>query len=469
MTACDDPPCPPPAHRSARRKLDQRARGVAMVLATACLVLAASVLVGGWMGGIEVLKRVYPSFVPMAPSTGACFLLMSVGLLLRLRRPVLEPLPAGLWISLAVASVAALNLVLSRPGRVNSVEQLLLRDWPAEVAMAAGTELEFLAAVYCLATLSHERFWNERAFGTVATGGLLFAGVAVVGYLFQSSDLYEALLFDPMALHSALGFLLLHAAFLLSEPQGTWISILLGRGSGSRRARRLFPLALATPLALCFCTLLMTEWGIFSANFRLALLAIAMMAMSAALVLLTAQKQNQVEHMAQHDPLTGLANRSLFNERLRQALDEARALGHELGLLTFDVDHFKSINDTLGHPAGDTLLCIVADRLRKGLSATDTAARIGGDEFAVILAGRDNYSAIERDARSLFARLGRAALVGGRQLHPSLSVGVATFPADADTAEQLVVSADVALYDAKARGRRRLHLFGGAAEAASAL
>ena len=158
-----------------------------------------------------------------------------------------------------------------------------------------------------------------------------------------------------------------------------------------------------------------------------------------------------LEHRALHDPLTDLANRSLFFDRLRQAIHAARRDGTELALVMLDVDGFKTINDTRGHAAGDAVLKEVASRLRLGLRATDSAARLGGDEFAWILprvAGRRSVEALVRKRLSVAQE---PVKLDGDEIAIGLSAGIAMFPEDGDDADRLLRSADASMYRVKRR------------------
>ena len=173
--------------------------------------------------------------------------------------------------------------------------------------------------------------------------------------------------------------------------------------------------------------------------------------------------QARIHHLAHHDALTGLPNRAAFMARLAQQMahasngDEAR-----LALLFIDLDHFKRVNDSLGHLVGDTLLRTVAARIGASLRATDFVSRFGGDEFVVLLAGLASGAQQRADAEEvalkLLASIGVPVEAEGRPLSVTPSIGIALFPADGSTPEELVKHADAAMYLAKARGRAK-HLF----------
>ena len=157
--------------------------------------------------------------------------------------------------------------------------------------------------------------------------------------------------------------------------------------------------------------------------------------------------------LAERDALTGLANRKALRERLQEQLAAAARSGQETAVLYVDLDRFKAVNDTLGHPVGDALLRKVADRFKSALRAGDLVARIGGDEFAVIQSGAPQPAAATALATRLVDLIGRAYAVEGHMLHIGASVGVAIAPGDGHEPDVLLKNADLALYRAKAEGR----------------
>ncbi|MGH6944960.1 MAG: putative bifunctional diguanylate cyclase/phosphodiesterase, partial [Geminicoccaceae bacterium] len=157
-------------------------------------------------------------------------------------------------------------------------------------------------------------------------------------------------------------------------------------------------------------------------------------------------------HLAQHDPLTDLPNRLLFHDRLGQGMARCRREGSLMAVMLVDLDKFKEINDALGHRIGDRALVDVAKRLRAELRDTDTVARIGGDEFALILPGLPDLEAAATVARKVLARLDRPFQTDGRSFQLRASIGITLFPDDGDGAEQLLQNADLAMYSAKAEG-----------------
>jgi diguanylate cyclase (GGDEF)-like protein/PAS domain S-box-containing protein len=162
----------------------------------------------------------------------------------------------------------------------------------------------------------------------------------------------------------------------------------------------------------------------------------------------------QIMHMARHDALTDLPNRVLFRERMEQALDR----GEKLAVLFVDLDRFKTVNDSLGHPVGDALLCAVTKRLKDAVRGSDTVARLGGDEFAIVQAGARPTDASELAARLIDAVSQPYDLLG-QQIIIGASVGIAVAPTDGREPDQLLRNADMALYRAKSSGRGSYHFF----------
>jgi diguanylate cyclase (GGDEF)-like protein/PAS domain S-box-containing protein len=168
--------------------------------------------------------------------------------------------------------------------------------------------------------------------------------------------------------------------------------------------------------------------------------------------------QQQLAHLAHHDPLTGLPNRLLFNDRLETAIELARRNGQRCLLLFLDLDGFKVINDTLGHAIGDELLRTVADRLKHVLRGSDTVARLGGDEF-VVLAGSANPDYAVQLAQKILTQLREPIQVSGELLSVTGSLGIAVFPENGADSQHLMRAADMAMYTAKAEGRNRYHFY----------
>lgn len=162
--------------------------------------------------------------------------------------------------------------------------------------------------------------------------------------------------------------------------------------------------------------------------------------------------ESRVRHLAEHDPLTGLANRLKFQRQLDLALREAQAEGHMVALLFFDLDRFKQVNDTLGHTIGDKLLNQVAQTLRQFVRLSDTVARLGGDEFAIIMGGLSNLNTAEKVASRILETLTLPIRIDGHSIQTGTSIGIASYPDGSSDSSSLIIHADQAMYQAKKQG-----------------
>jgi diguanylate cyclase (GGDEF)-like protein/PAS domain S-box-containing protein len=172
------------------------------------------------------------------------------------------------------------------------------------------------------------------------------------------------------------------------------------------------------------------------------------------------EAERQIRFLAQHDALTGLPNRALLKHRLRQVLAcTRRSEGPKVAVLCVDLDDFKTVNDTLGHAAGDELLCDTARRMRDAARESDTVARLGGDEFAIIQTDVHSWEDARTLAQRLIESLADPTDFGGEQVHCGASIGISVYPDDGHDADELIRHADLALYKAKSMGRNSFCFF----------
>src|SRR4051812_19039377 len=171
------------------------------------------------------------------------------------------------------------------------------------------------------------------------------------------------------------------------------------------------------------------------------------------------RSEERLSFLAQYDVLTGLPNRALFYDRLRQAIGRARREHEMIGLMFLDLDRFKQINDTLGHASGDRVLKVVAERLKRFLREVDTIARLGGDEFTVVIEGVTAPEQLAAIADKIRSAMAEPVDLDGREMSISSSIGIALYPGDAQDIDQLVKNADIAMYQAKRRGGRQQFQF----------
>jgi diguanylate cyclase (GGDEF)-like protein/PAS domain S-box-containing protein len=167
----------------------------------------------------------------------------------------------------------------------------------------------------------------------------------------------------------------------------------------------------------------------------------------------------ELTHLAQHDPLTHLPNRVLFNDRLAQALALAERQGNQLAVMFIDLDGFKKVNDSVGHEVGDRLLQSVAARLIASVRRTDTVCRHGGDEFVILLSQVEHAEDAEFSARKILRSLAAPHIIDNKSLDISASIGGSTYPCDGEDGETLLNKADTAMYEAKQHGRNNHQFF----------
>ncbi|HYX65311.1 MAG TPA: EAL domain-containing protein [Burkholderiales bacterium] len=168
--------------------------------------------------------------------------------------------------------------------------------------------------------------------------------------------------------------------------------------------------------------------------------------------------QVELEHQANYDALTGLPNRNLLNDRLRQAVYAQRSLRH-LAVVFMDLDHFKLINDSLGHGTGDKLLKAMAERLRSVLREGDTVGRVGGDEFVLILNDQTNEEVVFRAMQRIAAKIAEPLVIDARELYVTCSAGISLYPQDGRDVDTLLRNADAAMYRAKEHGRANFQFY----------
>lgn len=165
------------------------------------------------------------------------------------------------------------------------------------------------------------------------------------------------------------------------------------------------------------------------------------------------QAEEQLRHLAYHDPLTGLANRNRFEEQMQEILAFARRHRSGFALVMLDLDHFKIINDTIGHDAGDLLLQIIAERVKSAVRMTDIIARVGGDEFVVVITDITKVDSIANIVQKILDSLLKPILIKGHEIYITTSIGISVYPYDGHDLQILMKNADLALYRSKELGR----------------
>lgn len=176
-------------------------------------------------------------------------------------------------------------------------------------------------------------------------------------------------------------------------------------------------------------------------------------------MLQAANAQRRIQHLAYHDALTGLPNRMLFMDRIDQAISRAQREEGQFALLFIDIDHFKVINDSMGHDAGDQLLNLISIRLREVLRKSDTVARLGGDEFTVIIEYLQHPDDVIQITKNILSALDFPAEVNGKEVYVGGSIGIAMYPQDGENFGVLLKNADTAMYKAKELGRNTFQFY----------
>ncbi|HEX3985657.1 MAG TPA: diguanylate cyclase [Acidobacteriaceae bacterium] len=171
------------------------------------------------------------------------------------------------------------------------------------------------------------------------------------------------------------------------------------------------------------------------------------------------RRSDHVHYLAHHDHLTGLANRTLLHERLRQAILRADEQDQKVAVFLIDLDDFKRINDSLGHVDGDRLLATIGQRLLSSVRDSDTVARVGGDEFVIVMPDFRTLDDVRNCGQQIIGNAAQPIRIGEREIRLTLSVGVAIYPEGGATVEELLRNADAAMYSVKEGGRNSLCLF----------
>lgn len=169
--------------------------------------------------------------------------------------------------------------------------------------------------------------------------------------------------------------------------------------------------------------------------------------------------EEKIRHQAFHDALTGLPNRLLFQERLEKSLAAAKRTQKLLATIFLDLDGFKKINDTLGHDVGDLLLQVVAQRLLVSVRSSDTVARMGGDEFTIILTEMDKIEDAEAVAQKVLETVGKPFILNGHAIQVTTSIGISLYPQNGQDVQTLMKQADIAMYVAKGAGKNNYRFY----------
>ncbi len=452
----------------------------------ACALVAAIgavVLVGGWVLGRPELRNIVPGTVGMKALT-AVGLLLAAGSL----AAALQPAPgrARRWTSrgLAIATLLLGLIVLAEHvfGWRAGIDELLFVDHAGRARgiahpgrFAPTTAANFVLVGAALLAIDARPRGGWRPAEVVVLPAVLVASMSIIGYTYGIPAFYGPASAAKMALNTATCFLALGLAITLARPHGHILRLATTDDPGGVMMRRLGPLAVTLPLLLGWMRLAAGDAGAFSDRVGTWWLTAATIACFLALIWRVAARlsaadsdrralQAQLVRLANHDALTDLFNRHRFDQELTRAVALTRRYGRPASVLIIDLDRMKAVNDELGHRVGDDVLRGVAGVLRRQLRASDVVARMGGDEFAVLLleTGPDGAAVVADRIVRAIRHLRVASEDGANVAWTTASVGIAPLDADAP-GERSLASADAAMYAAKRAGGDRVAVAGAAA------
>ncbi len=422
--------------------------------------LGCVVLLGGWGLGISALKVVLPGLSTMKPNTAVAIVLLGAGLGLTAggqRARIFGAAAAALVLCLGMATLAEYALNWNA-----GIDQLLFKDVDTLPAAFPGRPAAATAAMMALlgtALLCAQRPTLHSIKTLAALSALLIAWAALNSIVFGAKAMQALPFFSSVAIHTAAVMLVLSVGILAVEPVSSPVRTVFASGAGGTVTRWLLPPAILAPPFLGWLLTRKGALDLFPPEFDWALYAAASSLGSVLLIMLLAHRitlidaeRNVAMALSRHDPLTGLANRRAFDSFLLENFNLAKRHGHTLSLIMLDVDKFKSYNDAHGHPAGDELLRTIGMLISSLVRVTDLAARVGGEEFAIVLPETDLAGAQILAERARMD-VERSPLFKGRI---TVSAGIASLTDHTTSTSMLVQACDAALYRAKAAGRNQV-------------
>ncbi len=438
-------------------------RAFALMSGVLVFFLAAAVFMVGWGLGVSVLRRPMAAFATMKPNTAVG--LGSLGLALTLSQLGGPIRRLNMLFSFVAALIAAVTLAEYSFGWDAGIDQLLFVDTATPAAAFPGRPAALTALLLVLlsagVTGSEARGWRHvRTFCSMVA--LLVTWTLLNGYLFAYSTASSVLPFGSVAVHTSAALFLIALGAVATQP-GSWpVRTVFADDMAGTMCRWLLPPAVLAPPLLGWVVRNLTMLGEPGAAFHWALYSVFSSAGSVALILNLARRielldaeRTAATMMSRHDELTGLANRRAFDAFLLDAFNCARRYERPLSLLTIDVDEFKAYNDAYGHPAGDEVLSAAAAVFAGVARDSDLVARIGGEEFAMVLP-----ETTVGGARALAERVRQKVSELPLQRLVTVSVGIAAISSATPTAPALLEQSDAALYVAKRNGRNRVVVSG---------
>ena len=434
-------------------------RAFALITGGLVFFLAAIVFTVGWGLGVSVLRGP----IAMKPNTAVGVGCLGLALTLsQLRGPVRR---FSMLFSTMAALIGALTVAEYSFHWDAGIDQLLFADTATPAAAFPGRPAGLTAFLLILLSggVSGPEARGWRHVRTVCSiVALLVTWTLLNGYLYGQSTPSDVLPFGSVAVHTAAALFLIALGTVAAQP-GSWpVRTVFAADMAGTMCRWLLPAAVLAPPLLGSVVRNLTMLGEPGAAFHWALYSVFSSAGSAALILILARRielldaeRTAATMMSRHDELTGLANRRAFDAFLLEAFNRARRYDQPLSLLTIDVDEFKAYNDAYGHPAGDEFLSAAAAVFAGVARDTDLVARIGGEEFAMVLpeTGVGGARALAERVRQRVSELRLRRSV-------TVSVGIAALSSGTSTAPALLEQSDAALYVAKRGGRNRVVVSG---------
>jgi diguanylate cyclase (GGDEF)-like protein len=441
----------------------------------------------GWALDIAPLKSVAPGLATMKANTALAFLLLGGSLFIAQvagSKPFLHRTHKALAAVVAAFGLATLGEYLF--GWDLGIDNLLFDDvatpsgqFPGRPSFGTAFNFMLLGLALLLMHIRPARF----AASLLAVSAALISLLALYGYALATPALYSVFFYSTMAVHTALLFFIISIGCLFLDRDGWLMKIVFSDELGGSLARWLLPFALFGPAVLAMAFEYGVEKNLYHSDFGRALLSVSIAVSSGMLILYFAYRTNmldairrakeslekahaelaffadglakanaRLELLSGTDPLTELSNRRVFNARLSEELARSNRYGLPLSVLFLDVDNFKSYNDTFGHPEGDEVLTIIAHLLVQSVREVDCVARLGGEEFGIVMPGT------EMDNALILAERVRSTIEHGAWTKRvvTVSIGVASLSDTVHDAKSIVLEADAALYEAKHGGRNRV-------------